>query len=300
MGSDNPGKARAQAAAWRLQALALKLFWGVSARMPPVRASAFGRRVMRFTGPVTSKHGDVLANLRTAFPEKPDAEIRELGRDMWASLGATLAEYPHLKTLGEAPDLEIVNFTGVEDLQAGGPFIFVSAHLANWELMAFTIRALSGPTCMIYNPQKNPYLEAMVQARRAVITDHYVPVQNALHGLYRSLRRGHSVALLVDYRVKGGDLIPFFGVPATTTTAPAWLAARTGCGVLPVGAERLGDARYRITLRPLMHMKPCGKPSREDIEAFTAEINKEIENLIRVAPGQWLCTKKRWPRKLLR
>lgn len=289
---------------WWLQAAVLKLFWGVSARLTPAHASAFGRRLIGRIGPLSGKHDDVLANLTVAFPERSPAEIDALGREMWKSFGATLAEYPHLRALvrqGEtSPHLEVNNLTGMEDLQSNGPFIFISAHLANWELMALTIRQYCGPLGLLYNPQKNPRLEAMIQGQREVMESRYIPVKNAVHGLFRSLRRGQSVALLMDYRVKGGDLIPFFGVPATTSTAPAWLAARTGCGVIPVGTERLGDARYRITFNPPLYMEACDKPAREDIEAFTAVLNDQVADLIRAVPGQWLCTKRRWPRKVMK
>ncbi len=303
--ANDPSEASGRLAAiWWLQALALKSFWGVSARLSPQGASRFGRRLLGWVGPMTGKHADVLANLATAFPGRQAGEIRVLGRAMWDSLGATLAEYPHLKTLGRIedanPHLEIRNLSGVQDLRRDGPFIFVSAHLANWELTALAVKRLSGTVTMLYNPQKNPSLESMVQAQRSAMESRYIPVRNAVHGLYRSLRRGESVALLIDYRVKEGDLIPFFGVPATTTTAPAWLAAKTGCGVMPVGMERLGDARYRLTLKPPLFMERCSKPSQEVIEGFTEALNREIEALIEVAPGQWLCTKRRWPKRFLK
>ncbi len=292
-------------AIWWLQAAGLKLFWGVSARLPPARASAFGRRLIGWVGPRSRMHTGVLANLCMAFPERSPAEIRLLGAEMWESLGATLAEYPHLRTLagegGGSPHLEVRNLSGVEDLGGNGPFIFISAHLANWELMALAVRHRCGrPLGMLYNPQKNPRLEAMIQGQREAMKSRYIPVKNAVHGLFRSLRRGESVALLMDYRVKGGDLIPFFGVPATTSTAPAWLAARTGCGVIPVGMERLGDARYRLTFHPPLYMEACDKPAREAIDAFTGQLNERVADLIRATPGQWLCTKRRWPEEAMK
>jgi KDO2-lipid IV(A) lauroyltransferase len=101
-------------------------------------------------------------------------------------------------------------------------------------------------------------------------------------------------------RVDGGELFPLFGVDATTTTAPAWLSLKTGCAVVPIQTRRLDGDRFRVTVFPPLPAPPDELPPEEAIRRTTVEMNQALASLISDNPGQWLCTKRRWPRDAMK
>ncbi|MGD8616847.1 MAG: lysophospholipid acyltransferase family protein [Gammaproteobacteria bacterium] len=302
-GSDNE---RIQAVGWRLEALVLRALWWLVAPMSLDRASATGRRLVRRLGPHTAKQRQVVANLRTVFPERSRTEIEALARAVWANLGAVLAELGQLEKLLAAlrgPErLQIVHLNRDSEFLAGRKtVIFVTAHCANWELAAFAAQQLSGKLDVVYTPQSNPYLDRMIQDKRRALGCGFIGKVSAVRGMLKSLKRGRSVGLLVDTRVDEGPLEPFFGVPAQVTPTPAWLALKTGCDIVPVQVERVRDARFRIIFHPALHAARCDDESDEQtVSRVTRQINARVESWIRAQPGDWMCTKRRWPKELMR
>ncbi len=283
----------------------LRMLWWLGRPLPVERASLLGARFMAWLGPKTGKQAQVMANLRVALPDKSEREIAALARESWANVGAVLAEYARLDELtaaGGRPFIETVvrgDSAGLAD--RGVPCIFVTAHLGNWELAAFVARQLKGPLELVYNPQKNPLLEKMVQQQRSVLDCRFISKVNALRGMLKALKNGRSVGLLVDYRVDGGKLVPFFGVDAETTPAPAWLSLKTGCAIVPVQVERREGARFRVTLHEQLRVEPReGETDEQAVDRVTTEINDIVAGWIRARPGQWLCSKRRWPKPAMK
>ena len=101
--------------------------------------------------------------------------------------------------------------------------------------------------------------------------------------LMKALRRGEAVGMLPDQIPRNGEGLwaPFFGKPAYTMT----LAARMTESAAPllVFAERLHyGAGYHL------HFQPLSRPLTGDLAARTAQINQELEALIRQWPEQYL------------
>lgn len=279
--------------AWPVEALVLLAFWWLAARLPPSRASAAGAWLFRRLGPGLGRRRFVDGNLALAFPRRDPAERRALAREVWASFGAVLAEYAHLRRLaaGPAGDHLQLHFDprSRELVQSARPAIYVSAHLANWELAAAAVRAAGVPLSVVYAPQGNPLVDRLLQARRRVMGCCFIPKQQALRRLLRELRGGRSIGILPDQRVDAGRPLPFFGHRAQTTTSPALLALRTGLPLIPVQIERMGHARYRAIFHAPLDA------GGGDAEAVTRRLNALFESWIRRHPEQWLCMRRRWP-----
>jgi KDO2-lipid IV(A) lauroyltransferase len=102
--------------------------------------------------------------------------------------------------------------------------------------------------------------------------------------LLKALKTGEAVGMLPD-QVPGkgeGLWLPFFGRPAYTMTLAARLA-ETGATVLMAYAERLHyGAGYHLKLFPLRH------ELSGDLANRAAQLNRELEQLIRECPEQYL------------
>ncbi|MCO6412121.1 MAG: lysophospholipid acyltransferase family protein [Thiogranum sp.] len=283
---------------WFAEAAFVAAFWLLARCMPPRRAAATGRKLFRWLGPRTGKQRFVRGNLAQAFPNLDVAGLDTLCRDAWGNFGAVLAEYPHLRALGtdradSTTDIWIDAQTRAVMANAQ-PAVYVTAHLANWELAGLAITAAGVPLSVVYAPQGNPLLDRMLQAARRSLGCRFVGKRHALRKLMRELRCGRSVGILSDQRVDSGAPVPFFGRSALTATTPAWLALKLRCPLIPVQIVRIGEARYRV----LLHQPLACSDTAADADAvlqLTAQLNGLFESWIRQRPEQWLCMRRRWP-----
>lgn len=283
---------------WVLQTLPLLAFWGVAASFSPERASRLGRWLLERLGPHLHKQRHVLRNLQVAFPEHSPQELARVAREVWGNLGAVMGEYPHLGTISQvegARRLEIVLEEGASIPTAARPVVMVTAHLANWELAAGAMTGVVGiPLSVVYGPQENPLADRLIQRfRRRGLRCGLVAKEASMRQLVRNLREGRSLGLVVDQRVDGNPLVPFFGVPAATAVSPARLALRFGCDLVPLRMERLPGTRFRVTVTPPLPVPEWGSDEEKVLE-MTRRLNVLFESWIREQPGEWMCTKRRW------
>jgi KDO2-lipid IV(A) lauroyltransferase len=285
---------------WGFEAVLLALLWGGFARLSPDHASVLGAALLRAVGPHLRKHRHVRRNLAIALPDRTPGEIEALARGVWGSLGAAIAEFPHLGRIRReaAQRLDVVVAGEVVGLhERGRPIVFVTGHFGNWELATVAATHHGLPVTVVYSPDSNPYLARMIERRREALGCSFVSREGGTRALLRALGAGTSVGLVVDTRIDEGEPLPFFGREASTTTVPARLGLRAGAEIVPVRVERLGGARFRVTLdAPLRPDDPTADP-REQARSVTRQLNACFERWIRDRPEQWECLKRRWPKE---
>jgi Kdo2-lipid IVA lauroyltransferase/acyltransferase len=291
-----------QRARWRLEAGLLSLFWQVCALLEPRAASAFGRTLLGAIGPHLGKSEHVRRNLEFAFPDLGETERADLLRAVWGNAGAVLGEYPHFKAIccdDFDGHFETVMGWDVADYRAGTrQCIFVTAHVGNWELAGAAAGRHGIPITAIYAPGKNPFVERMLRRRREPMGCRLVSLEEGARPLLRELGEGRSVGLVVDTRDDDGVPIRFFGHDKLTTLAPARLALRFGCELIPVRIERLGAARFRLIVHEPIRPDPALASDKDRATQMMRDLNRLFERWIRERPEQWLCIKRAWPRTL--
>lgn len=275
----------------------LERIWRLVEGQDPDRASAMGARLGRLIGPRTYKHKQVTRNLRIAFPHWLPHEVEGMALKVWGEIGRTVAEYPHLPKICDPAEgrIRIVDLGGLDLVRRSGrPGIFVSAHLANWNVPAVVVGWQGLPLTVIYAKQKNAALEAKIERWRAAIGSSFLEVRQAGRQMLRELQRGRSLGILMDQRYDKGELIPFFGEPAPTSIGPAKLALHMGLPLIPVRVQRLEGARFTITACRPIEPEP-GLTQDEAARSMVLKVNRLFERWIRERPEQWLCAKRRWP-----
>ena len=288
--------------AWLGQGVFAALRW-----LGPAAASDLGGAVARAIGPFLPVSRVAEDNLRRVLPALDAAARRAIIRAVWDNLGRTMAEFPHLPSLARTasgPGWEIVGEEIVRDLAAkGGPVIFFSAHTGNWEMLPPIAAHFGIPLASFYRPLGNPYLDARIAAlRRAAIGRpeigaEVVNFRNGAAGAraaFAHLLRAGYLGMLVDQKLNDGIAARLFGEVAMTAPAPATLALRFRCPVIPTRIERLGPARFRLVVEPPLAL-PESAGREERIAALTQAINDRLEDWIRARPGEWLWLHRRWP-----
>ena len=279
------------------EAVGLTLALGFLRLLSPEAASNLGGFLGRTIGPRLGVTSRARRNLRLAFPDKPEGEISRIVRDMWDNLGRVAAEYPHLARI-TAPDsgrvtLDVESVRDLRDRKTAG--ILASAHLANWEILPVTAARFGLDMTGIVREPNNPLVRPLMDRLRGVAGGGRAPKgKDGAKQAIEVLRSGRVLGLLFDQKLNDGIPVPLFGVDAMTAVAPAQLALRFGCPIVPVRVERTGPARFRMTSQAPIEVPDTGN-RREDVARVTGQLNGILEDWIRARPEQWLWLHRRWP-----
>lgn len=280
-----------------LQFLVMGFFW----LLPVDWASNLGGWLTRQIGTRLSTSRRAMKHLAIAFPDMPEAERKAIVAGMWDNLGRLIAEYPHLGTLAD-PASGRIEVIGAERLegprQAGKPFIVVSAHMANFELMPIAAYKHGHNMTVVSRPVNNPLIQRILLFFRERPTGDWGKIPKGVDGARQAvklLKQGLNLGVLVDQRVSQGVALPLFGQPARTNLGIAKLALEYDLEVFPAHLERLGGARFRLTME-----EPLARPQvpdrQEAAKAMMIEVNRILERWIRHRPADWLWLHRRWDR----
>lgn len=293
------GKPRAKRLLHRVQSVSLHAVLAVLRLLPVETASAIGGWVFRTVGPMLPADRHARRNLATVMPELDRVETDRIVAEVWDNLGRGAAEYAHLDRFDTLAGGR-VELRGEEHLitarDSGTPFIVFAAHMANWEMASLVAAQRGCLLANIYRPASNPGIDRLIRRVRAGFCADLLPKgREGARGALRAMKENRPLGLLIDQKFNEGLAVPFFGRPAYTASAPAELALRFRCRVLPVRLERLPRARFRVTVEPPMALPDSGDRARDTMDLLTA-MNARVESWVRARPGQWFWVHRRWPK----
>jgi KDO2-lipid IV(A) lauroyltransferase len=283
---------------YRVEAFFVAVFFGLCRILPLDLASWFGGWLGRRIGPGLGATAQARANLAAALPELPPEAIDRIVRGMWDNLGRVAAEYPHLRRIRVFPNdgrVEIRGLPHIERaLKEGRRMVLFSGHLANWEISGLAAGQYGIAGALVYRTANNPFVDRMIVRHRGWPGE-VIPKETVGRRGVAALRRGAHLFILVDQKLNEGIPVPFFGRDAMTAPTVALLAARFDCDLLPIRIERVGGARFRVTVEPPLPLRATGNRAA-DIAAVMAEVNTTLERWIRERPEQWFWVHRRWPK----
>jgi Kdo2-lipid IVA lauroyltransferase/acyltransferase len=281
--------------------LELAAFLGVRAgvrALPHRAARAAGAALGALAWAVDRRHRRVVeSNLALAFPDWPARRRRQVARACFRHIGATVFDTLSVGRLAATDLCERLTLEGWEHLvsaqEQGRGTLLLSAHLGNWELAGHAASLLRGPVHAVARPFDNSLVYERVTRERARFGQSLIAKQRAAVPVLRVLRRGGTVGLIMDQRVRPGQgiVLPFFGHPALTTPLPASLSLRTGAPAVPLFAHPEPGGRYRLEALPAIQPTGDGEAA---VAALTARYLGVIEQRIREHPAQWLWMHRRW------
>ncbi|RJT22067.1 lipid A biosynthesis acyltransferase [Chakrabartia godavariana] len=288
---------RGQDIVWRLEAAAFQALFGFLRLLGVERASGFGGKLLRTLGPLTGTHKTVTRNLRIAFPDMDEGERKSLAVDQWEQTGRTFAELAVMDRL--TPESGRIDLVGMERLHAirdsGKPVVLISGHLANFEVMAAVIMAAGVPCQVTYRAANNPYVDALIrQSRERYGIKLFAPKGDGTRELMAGMKRGESIALLVDQKYSQGPEVEFFGQPVNASPGAARMALKFGTVMQPLSVVRLPGVRFRVTAHEPIAVPDTGDKAA-DVRAGVQAANRFVEERVREHPVDWFWVHKRWP-----
>jgi len=178
--------------------------------------------------------------------------------------------------------------------RAGRGIIFLTPHLGCFDVSAQYI-ATQLPLTVLYRAPKQRWLQPLMEEGRGRGERlRLAPADlSGVRKLIGVLRKGGAIGLLPDQAPGAGEgkWLPFFGRPAYTMTLTGRLQESSGAALVFCFAERLADGRgFRLRLRAREEPLPA------DRAAAALAVNRGVEELVRLAPEQYLWGYNRYKR----
>ena len=257
-------------------------------------SSNLGFLIGKFFGPIFRSKELIIENLKKSNIHMKQ-NYMEVASNVLGNYGRIFSEYPFLKNFrnGELDNfIEINGKNYLEDiLKNKKRAVFVSGHFNNFELMAMQIEKAGIELSAIYRPLNNMFLnKTMEKIRIKYICKNQI--KKGISGtrqIIKNLKKGSSVALMIDQRVREGSRIKFFGNLATTTTIPAQIIKKYKCELVPIYIERKNKHYFKMHIS-----KPLNINSKKTSQDITLYLNSVLEKMILKNLDQWIWTHDRW------
>jgi Kdo2-lipid IVA lauroyltransferase/acyltransferase len=243
-------------------------------------------------------------NLEIAFPEMSEPERETILRRSIDSLGRTIVEFANFQPKSAEDSISTIRFDFETDefeaykaaKAAGRGVLMPTAHIGNWEVLLSGFALQYEPIYFTARELDNPFIDKMFSDIRAKFGNRQFYKSDSAKEVLKALRAGESVGVLPDVNtdLKEGVFVPFFGVPACTTSGVARLAIHTNALIFPMfGIWEETESKYVVYNGTPIEPSNTGDRDADVLET-TAAFTYEIEKIIRRFPEQWLWIHRRW------
>jgi len=236
----------------------------------------------------------VRRNLEICFPELPEREVDQLLWGHFECVGAMLAEIANSWFGSHERRAHLFHIEGLEHLNAalakGKGVILFSGHFTPLEICVPQLKQLVPLFAFMFRARNNPLLNVF-QSRSRVRAAHESVGNDNVRTMLRLLRRNAVVWYAPDQApAQGGELLPFFGEPALTSTAASRIAKVSGATILPLFyARRRDDTGYVMRF----HAPLANLPS-DDATADTQRLTTVLEGFVRESCEQYFWTHRKF------
>ena len=257
-------------------------------------SSNFGFFIGKTVGPIFRSKSLIVKNI-----EKSKIKLKnnsyDAAKNILGNYGRIFAEYPHLKNFRNNKLSKFIKIEGLKYLEKikneNKPVVFISGHFNNFELMAMQIEKSGINLATIYRPLNNMFLNKTMENIRInyICKKQIKKGRSGTRQVLENLKKGYSIALMVDQRVTEGSKVNFFGNPASTTTIPAQIIKKYKCDLVPIYIERKN--KYFFKMYVSEPIKVSSSKNQAEVSLF---INKILEKMILKNPDQWIWSHDRW------
>lgn len=175
------------------------------------------------------------------------------------------------------------------------PVILATGHLGSWEA-GITAITSARPMLAVARLMDNPYIQRFLERHNFRGGATIIPKKNGFSG--ETIRRWQSanaaLTILFDQFSSRGVKVPFFGNTVPVYTSPARLSLKTGHAVVVGGFLRTGLLKYKMVAIGDPIVPDTSKPHDEAIRELTATYISRLEQVIRMAPEQYLWLHRRF------
>lgn len=249
---------------------------------------------------IRKRYKRTIQDIKKAFPEKSDKEVRLIALESWRNIGRIAAEFckacymPDDKLMGK---IELRGLEEIIDLNKQGKgCILHLGHFTNWEVAGLVISICCQKVYFVAKPQTNPYVDAEVNRLRCKKGAKFISAYNPFFSCFKALKKGGLISILSDQSVHASKLyMPFMGRAAEVAPLTAVLSLKTGVPVFCIRITREGG---KIVIENTERIEPPQVEfSHKAVYDYTVTLKTKLEEYIRLAPETWLWGHNRWKRE---
>ena len=224
-------------------------------------------------------------------------------REMFASYGRYWAESFWVRPRRFDQMRKTMEVDGLEYLEAaradGQGVVLALPHIGNWEAAALIGLDIGLPIVAVAERLPNPLITKWFTAQRAMFGIEIVLTGKGLSSRRRlgeALKEGAGVALLCDRDLSGRGIgVDFFDEKTTLPSGPASLATKSKAPLLVVGIFFQKGAGHRAVINKPLYVPGSSSEDQPDVAELTQQVARELEAMVRLAPGQWHLLQPNWP-----
>ena len=260
--------------------------------LPVIRALGTGLGWLLYAL-VVPRRRVVHTNLALCFPERNDAERRQLARQTFVYFAQAWLDRSWLWHAPKAWVARRVHLTGaVDELSGTDPTVIFTPHFvgidAAWGGVAQRVERLS---TTIYTNQSNKLVDAWIlRGRQRFGNMRLFGRIDGVKPIIAALRQGQPLYLLPDMDFGPGDsvFVPFYGVQTATVPSLSRFA-RLGRAKVVAVLARMTPEGYEVEFTPAWKDFPTN-----DLVLDTARMNAHLQTYINTMPAQYYWVHKRF------
>jgi len=243
----------------------------------------------------------VAANLRNAFPEKSEAERKEIERRFYKHLCDLFVEtlkITHMSPGQISRRIIVRDLSGVDRLYSEGKsLIALTSHYNNWEWFSAVPLVIPYKVLSIYKPLTNKYFDQFILSLRTKFGMLVSPMQNILRDLikYRN-EKILTISGFISDQTPPPDEHAYWTTFLNQETGffrgAEKLAVKYDIPVIFVNTTKIKRGYYEVAFEII-----TDHPVKEAPGFITSRYAEMLEGVIKEKPEYWLWSHRRWKYK---
>ncbi len=240
----------------------------------------------------------VMENLKNSFPEKKDAELKEICKNFYKNFSDYLVETAKSFTVS-ADELKVrvqhINRDLFEEAHANGKnIILLTGHVFNWEWFTALATMVPQEHCYpVYRKMQNPFWNEKIKNIRNAHGNEAVEAEEVIKHIFRNKNDGNSIYMFVADQTPHVALVDY-GLKFLNQKTPAFigydkLATRMDFVFLYCDMKKVKRGFYQVNYYRIM---PEGEKFVEN--EVVRKFHKLLENTINKRPDNYLWSHRKW------
>ncbi len=238
-------------------------------------------------------------NLRNSFPEKSEAEFREIEHDFYGQLADNFVETIKLLHISDAEVDRRITVEGGELVDRlaseGHPVVLYLGHYANWEFVPAIVRHFHVPQicAQVYKPLHDKAFDRIMLKVRSRFNPVSIPQARVFRTLVGWARDKvpFICGFIADHRSNervSHHEMTFLNQRTQFNPGGEEIGKRINAAYLYLDVEKPRRGHYKFTFKPIV------PPDPSEDSPYTREYLRMLEQTIRRRPGLWLWSHRRW------
>lgn len=244
----------------------------------------------------------VWKNLSASFPEKSEAELKEIERGFYHFLCDYFVETVKMMTISKKEIKKRMAFKGVEVLdevvESGQSIAMYLGHYCNWEwITSMPLWVTPKVQCgQIYHPLENKFFDRLILRSRERLGALCISMQDTLREMVRYKREGQPVLIgyISDQAPNWSNIhhwVDFMNQDTPVLTGTERIAKKMNHAAFYMEVHRVKRGYYEAEFKLITR-----EPQKLEDFKLTDMYFDMLEKSIRKAPEFWLWSHNRWKR----